>query len=164
MSFVSDLERAKVYEEQFAKKYNIKHQNTRMEWLDTKFQPDFKVESHDIFRNSFFVEIKIDFTKHTNFFMEFLSNVKKETKGGPWQAQKYEAKYFVYWFVSPKNKNQWNCYVFETDKLVEWLDENKTRYQAYDVPNRTYKTRGYIIPISVLVRYKWAKKRVIEGV
>ena len=155
MSFEKDLKKAQKYEEMFATIYNKTTYFGFMKWNDEKYTADYTVEIND---STFQAEIKIDFTKYNNFFLEKYSNKNTKRIGGPRQAQKYGAKFFVYWFVSEKNAHQWECYIFKTDELVRWLDENEKKYQIKEVKNKTHTTTGYAIPIQHLSSLEFFKK------
>lgn len=152
--FKNDFERGIFYEELFYKEIKKKYQDKDVKWLNKEFEADFKI-------NSVKLELKSDFTKYTNFFMEIFSNYATRRIGGPWQAKQYDAKYFLYWFCSDENKNQWRCYSFEVDELVKWLDKNMYSYSMKFVNNGKYNTFGCPIPIKHLENKSWCRKKYI---
>jgi hypothetical protein len=152
--FSNDLERGLFYEELFYKEIKEKYPNKDIKWLNQEFEADFEIDSVK-------VELKSDFTKYTNFFMEIFSNYATRRSGGPWQALGYKAKYFLYWFVDEENINQWRCYSFETDKLVSWLDINMYSYSMKIVNNGKYNTFGCPVPVKDLERFPWCRKQTI---
>lgn len=94
-------------------------------------------------------ELKVDFTKHPNFFFEKIKNVRKNKLGGPWQSlYEYHAKWFLYWFVSDKNQNQWNLYVFDNKQLIKWLDMFYNNYRELKINNEEYESIGIAVPIT----------------
>lgn len=94
-------------------------------------------------------ELKCDFTKHNNFFFEKIKNVRKNKYGGPWQSlYEYDSKWFMYWFVSDKNQNQWNLYIFNNKLLIEWLDKNYNKYRELIINNIEYESIGIAVPIN----------------
>ena len=157
--FKKDLEKARKYEEKFSQLYNQSDLNGHVTWKDEKFDADYEIEING---RKFKAEIKIDFTKHNNFFIEHFSNLESGRLGGPLQALKYGAKFFIYWFVSEFNKHQWDCYVFDTIKLINWMERYGYDYRYADVHNIGYVTRGNIVPIDILASQPFCKKRRIK--
>jgi hypothetical protein len=152
--FSNDLERGLFYEELFYKEIKEIYPEKEIKHLNKEFEADFEI-------NSVKVELKSDFTKYTNFFMEIFSNYATRRRGGPWQAHGYKAKYFLYWFCSDENINQWSCYSFEVDELVSWLDINMYSYPMKFVNNGKYNTFGCPVPIKDLEEFPWCRKQTI---
>lgn len=92
------------------------------------------------------VELKTDtygMEKTPNFFMEIYGQIEEGKLGGPWRAQQDAVEYFVYHYVRDKA-----FFWFETETLCAALDEmilNKT-VKSRDIKNRTWVTRGYLVP------------------
>jgi hypothetical protein len=152
--FPKDLERGCRYEGKFYRWYKQNSTN-KITWLQEKYEADFLI-------NDFKVELKTDFTPHTNFFMEHFSNIKTRRLGGPRQAKGYKAKFYCYWFVDELNPHQWSCYSFRTDELVAWLDIHMNRYQTRRKLNKGFVTLGHIIPIETLSKQSFCKIIRIE--
>jgi site-specific DNA-adenine methylase len=96
------------------------------------------------------IELKSDYydmTRTDNFFIERWSDLNRKTLGGPWQALKNDAYYYIYFFV--KNKQ---AFIFRTDKLVAFLDRVLVGdiYTLINIPNKKWITAGYKIPRSQL--------------
>lgn len=99
---------------------------------------DFKL------KNGQQLELKTDSrpsTKTGNLFIERYSSTVKKSDGGPWQALHHGSKWFVYQFTDIE-------LCFETQALVEWLDDNLDNYQSRKIDNGNYITLGYLIPIA----------------
>lgn len=152
--FSNDLERGLFYEELFYKEIKKIYPEKEIKHLNKEFEVDFEI-------NSVKVELKSDFTKYTNFFMEIFSNYATRRIGGPWQGKEYGAKYFLYWFCSDKNINQWSCFSFEVDELVKWLDTNMYAYPMKFVNNGKYNTFGCPVPVKHLENKSWCRKKYI---
>ncbi len=87
------------------------------------------------------VELKTDFHKSKNFFMERYSNISSKKAGGPWRSLDEKCKYFVYYFINEKT-----YFWFETARLVELLDKNIKNYTPKIIHNRNYESLGYLVP------------------
>ena len=150
----SDFKKGEKFEKKFYEWYQQNSTN-KIEWLQEKYEADFLI-------NNFKVELKSDFTPHSNFFMEHFSNIKTRRFGGPRQAQGYNAKHYCYWFVDELNPHQWKCFSFRTDELVAWLDIHMNEYETRTKENKGYNTLGHIIPIAELSNQKFCKHIRIE--
>lgn len=118
--------------------FSQKHSNT-IEKLDG-LKNDFR-----ILKSGETIELKSDYydsDRTENFFFERYSY--DDIDGGPWQALKNKNDYFVYFFI--KNDVE---YIFDTQQLVDKLDEIVSNYKLIDVPNKNHITRGYKIPREV---------------
>jgi hypothetical protein len=86
-------------------------------------------------------EVKTDFynfDKTPNFFIEKWSDAEKKKTGGPYRAQENGCKFFVYIFAS-----HLKVFTFETDKLVERLNEIESTLGVSEVPNTGWLTKGF---------------------
>jgi len=80
-----------------------------------------------------------------NFFMETISNDRKQTPGGVFRAKKEGVEFFVYMFEKP-------CRMFvldvkKTEKRVKELVATGW-YIKRRIKNRFYYTEGYTLPIT----------------
>jgi hypothetical protein len=94
------------------------------------------------------VELKTDFYNMDAtpfFFMERFSNREKQSPGGPYQAQANGTKWFVYFFIS-----HLTYFRFETEKLVERLEQVMPTCEAMEIKNDGYVTVGYKVPREAL--------------
>lgn len=82
-----------------------------------------------------------DMDKTANFFIEEWSDFEKKKPGGPFQAMTNKSKYWCYYF--PKNGR---VFIFETEKLVDWLNQSLAKYDAVMVPNHAWITIGHKVP------------------
>jgi hypothetical protein len=152
--FKEDLKTGLSWEAKFYEEISKKYPEKQIKHLNRKFEADFSIDGNK-------VELKSDDREFPNFFMERFSNYQTRRDGGPWQAQKYNATKFIYWFVSPKNKYQWSCYCFDVNKLVEWLDKNIYSYNFKFVKNKNYDTFGCPVPVKDLEEFPWCRKQTI---
>lgn len=92
------------------------------------------------------VELKFDSTRYarTNLFIETISNDIKKSPGGPFQSLANNVDYFVYLF------NSGAIFCFYTQDLVDYVTNNKQKYDLKTVQNKYYNTLGYAIPIKDL--------------
>lgn len=114
-----------------------------------------KLEKTDGFKSDFIlletgegIELKTDYwsmSETTNFFMERYSNMNKMSPGGPWQAKNSGSTIFVYFYV-----RDLTFYTFKTDNLIEALEKVIPTLKPTDIQNKTYVTRGYRVPRSML--------------
>ncbi len=86
-----------------------------------------------------------DMNATKNFFIELWSDVDKAKPGGPVQALAHGSKYWLYMF--PKNKT---LFTFETEALVEWIQEQSSVYKLICIPNVAWVTAGIKVPRLVL--------------
>lgn len=76
-----------------------------------------------------------------NFFIEMWSDVDKLKPGGPNQALLHGSDIWVYLFI---NNNTY--FIFDTQKLVDYIKENSHKYTVVTVNNRSWTTTGYKVP------------------
>lgn len=103
---------------------------------------DGRTADFRVVRTGELVEIKTDFypfEKTANVFMERYSY--GDVDGGPWQALKKGAKYYVYMFDS-----NGAFYIFQTELLVRFLEWRFKDAELIPVKNQSHVTRGYKIP------------------
>jgi hypothetical protein len=93
------------------------------------------------YKGSIGVELKTDtYERDTgNFFIERYSY--GDVDGGPWAAVKH-SRIFIYRF-----KVYRKIYMFITQQLLKRTLEVKDKYPLIEVPNKSWITRGYPIPI-----------------
>lgn len=92
------------------------------------------------------LELKSDFyglNKSPNFFIERYSNLSTKAPGGPWQAQKHEADYYLYFYP-----NDLTLFIMPVAALLSHFD-TKT-YGSISVRNKAWLTTGYKVPRSDL--------------
>lgn len=140
-NFNKSKEIGNIGEIQFLKKYpQFIHLSATKE---NKTESDFKGKIFGVK-----VEIKTDTFnpfKTPNFFIERFSSMEEKSPGGPWQALKKGASWFVYWF------NQ-------TPDVYYWIRINKTNIEKLnkyvaslpveagkEIKNNGYTTFGYAI-------------------
>lgn len=133
-NFVKDLQKGKLGEQNFIKKYS-----TYSKGMEGYCLHDFvcKVDGHT-------VELKTDFydmNKTPNFFLERYSNYKKLTPGGPWRDG---AEFFVYYFIM-----QEEYFWFKRNEMVELLEDVKLG-GLVRIPNGKYDTMGYKVERELL--------------
>jgi hypothetical protein len=117
-----------------------------------KFYKDLEpVKSEDLkydflLNNGSKIEVKCDtypMDKTPNFFMEYYSDINKQSLGGPWRSKSHEISTFVYYFINDKT-----FFWFDSYKLVTFLDkyikEKKPSYKY--IKNRGWTTGGFTIP------------------
>lgn len=87
-----------------------------------------------------------------NFFFESISNVSKNTIGGPWKALQDGSEFFIYLF----NKDS-KAFIFKTVIIVEFMEKNKCKYKEAPVSTGEgkykYVTKGYPVPREDLINY-----------
>lgn len=112
--------------------------NGELERLDGR-KSDFRVRE-----TGAGLELKSDFyemAKTQNFFFERYSDKDKQSPGGPFQAQKNGSNLFVYFYIKDLT-----FFIFKTDALVAYLEENESSLKSRDIPNSRYTTMGYLVP------------------
>jgi hypothetical protein len=82
-----------------------------------------------------------------NLFVERYSSKEAKSPGGPWQAQKHGAEYYVHLFLGDGA-----FFVYRTDDMVGFMEENKHEYRLRDVRNQGYTTAGYTVPRADVAR------------
>ncbi len=87
-------------------------------------------------------ELKTDTYKSNNFFFEKFSNVRLQNNGGVWQSKDHGCKYYAYYMIKYDE-----LYIFEVDKILDWLNNNEHKYPIKPVKNNTKITEGYAIPM-----------------
>lgn len=95
------------------------------------------------------VELKCDTYKEAvNYFIERYSVFEKKIAGGPWQARRHGAAWFVYKFI-----NEPNYAWFPVDNLCTYLGRyiDTQGLKEVVVRNRGYTTVGYKIPRTALL-------------
>lgn len=101
--------------------------------------------------NDYWLELKVDYYKTHNHFIERFSNLAKKKYGGPWQYNKRGVKYYAFYY-----KEIEELYVFEIKSLLERLTELNesgiiTKKNASKVKqNKDYVTYGYRVRKSLL--------------
>jgi hypothetical protein len=153
--FDKNLKKGEAHEAKFYTYLKTKYPNRDVKWLKTNFEADFMIDD-------FKLELKTDFTRHSNFFMEYYSNIETKRMGGVWQAAGYKARYYAIWYVDPSNAHQWSCYCFETKPLLEWLEAHKDEYPTGKVKNEGYTTLGFVIPMHRLTGQSFCRCSKIE--
>lgn len=93
------------------------------------------------------VEIKTDtypMARTENFFMEFYSDEKKKTLGGPWRSFDRGTDILIYLFVTDKVYFEFR----DLQKLVFRLDDiiKKKKLKPQGILNQGYVTVGYKVP------------------
>lgn len=132
--FEDSLKSGAIGEKKFAEFY--KNRMIHLNSVEGKTGPDFKM-----IESGRYVELKSDYysTEDTpNFAIELYSDEKRRTPGGPWQALTKGSFFFVYYF--PKDSVH---YIFETKKLVDYLDSVKQSLPPSSfrsIPNKGYHT------------------------
>lgn len=100
---------------------------------------DFRIKS-----DGRIIELKTDtysIEKTDNFFIERWSDVHTRAPGGPWQANKYGASIFCYYFI---RNNIW--FQFEDiPALLERIEELTASAGLVYIKNRRWVTGGYKI-------------------
>tara|TARA_B110000483_G_C17957474_1_gene450707 strand:+ start:152 stop:763 length:612 start_codon:yes stop_codon:yes gene_type:complete len=83
--------------------------------------------------------------KQLNFFMETISNDRRNTVGGIFRAQKEQVQFFVYIFEQPLR-----IFVMDVDKALQKTQElvSSGKYRQCRIRNPHYFTIGYPLPIS----------------
>lgn len=89
------------------------------------------------------IELKCDSrtTRDTpNFFIERLSNIEKQSPGGPWQSLASQVHYFVYLFADGV------IYWLETAAFIEHLEKHENSYAKRVIKNKGWSAIGYLVP------------------
>ncbi len=99
------------------------------------------VTSVDFILNGKGVEVKSDKYPLTteNYFIERYSNIDVQSPGGPWQAKKKGADYFVYHYLNTK----YYAWFSLTDSYFEVLEDVISKLDPVRIPNKTWTTVGY---------------------
>jgi hypothetical protein len=80
-----------------------------------------------------------------NFFMETISNDRKQTPGGVFRAKKEGVEFYVYMFETPFR--MFVLDVKKTDKKIKKMIGTGW-YRKCRIKNRYYYTEGYALPIA----------------
>lgn len=94
------------------------------------------------------LELKTDsypMAKTENFFIERYSNMETQTPGGPWQAQANSCPQFAYMYVSDLT-----CFQFDTNRLIEEIERLAPDLDTREIPNKGWKSFGYLVPRELL--------------
>jgi hypothetical protein len=84
-----------------------------------------------------------------NYFMECVSNLQRNTPGGPWQAYGKGADHFVYQFAC--GFEAW----FNCEALVQFLDSTEERWEPKQIANTAWSAAGYLVPITALEHLRY---------
>ena len=132
----------------------------RGEALFLRLYPQFKPNNVDDVKSPDCVdthgkkaEIKFDVSRRarrdkngfqTNFFMETISNDRKQTPGGLLRAQKEGVDYYVYIFEQPER-----VFVLDVPKAVDIQNQlvESGYYRQCRIKNQYYYTLGHALPI-----------------
>lgn len=94
------------------------------------------------------IELKTDsydMQKTANFFIEQYSSLEVLSPGGPWQAQKHDCEYFVYYYG-----NNSTGFIWRTEALIEQLEAIIGQLKPTEVRNKRWTTLGYKVPRALL--------------
>lgn len=89
-------------------------------------------------------EANYSITTTQNFFVETISNDKKMTLGGPWQAKANNCMYYVHMF---NDKSEFWFRTLEFIPVAEKLI-GSGKFRMHSINNRSYYTNGYALPRS----------------
>lgn len=142
--FQSSLKAGQAGEELF---HSLMPHLTRLDGRKSDFIDKMTGETYELKTDSY----SMDSTP--NFFIEFMSNIEKGTKGGPWQAKANASTFFVYMY--PKSKTM---FIFKTDLLVNVLECMVQDFKMIHIPNRTWTTGGFKIHRDALKEYAYKKE------
>lgn len=90
------------------------------------------------------IELKTDSyasTATNNFFIERYGDIRKQSPGGPWKAQRDRCAAFLYLFWPDKV-----LYGFKVRQLLQYLEARLDHYETRIIANKTWKTGGYLVP------------------
>lgn len=90
---------------------------------------------------------KAGWTRTDNLFVEKYSSEADESVGGPWQAQKHGAEYYVHFFFGDGS-----IFAYRTDEMVDFMNKNEGRYRLCPVRNEGYTTMGHPVPRADVAR------------
>ena len=82
-----------------------------------------------------------------NLFVERYSSKEAKSPGGPWQAQKHGAEYYVHLFLGDGA-----FFAYRTGDMVDFMEKNRHKYRLRDVWNQGYTTAGYPVPRADVAR------------
>jgi hypothetical protein len=94
-----------------------------------------------------------------NFFIEYMRDIEKEKRGGPWQAMQAGSNHFVIFFVTDDT-----YFIFEDipalcREILAW--SKKTNAKLKIIRNRGWAASGWAVPREVLLplgkEYKYDK-------
>ena len=97
------------------------------------------------------MELKTDsynMSSTDNFFIELLSDIDRNAPGGPAQAALHGSSLWCYMY----SQNE-TMFVFNTFELLERVKTLVATglYRTVDIPNKSWTTRGVLIPRAVLI-------------
>lgn len=134
---------SKVFDFEKSLKQGKKAENEFYELFKDKVeQLDGYISDFAIRKNGKRIELKCDHhcpTKTQNFFIEKFSY--DEVPGGPDQALTKGSDYFIFWFPITME-----FFVFDTEKLVKWLNKNYPEPFLLNIRNKNHITKGYLVP------------------
>lgn len=81
-----------------------------------------------------------------NFFIEKWSDVDSKKPGGPFQALEKNNELFIYYYPPKEGQEDDVYFVFQTKRLVSFLNKNTEKYTLINIHNRAWITQGYKIP------------------
>lgn len=90
------------------------------------------------------IEVKTDSYMSGNMFYETISNDVKNEIGC---FEKTKSDFIFYYFIHPKYRK---IYIFNTDKLREWVHNYKDEFKLKRVYNYNYCSWGFAFPLSRL--------------
>jgi len=89
------------------------------------------------------IELKLDSWKMCetpNLFIELVSNVDKQTKGGVYRAFEDKVKYFVYYYIQDKTF-LW----YDVGGLYQFVKKNEPNLVLKTIRNKKYESLGALV-------------------
>ena len=71
--------------------------------------------------------------------------MRLQNDGSVWQSKHHNCKYFAFYMIKYDK-----LYVWKTDILLTWLENNISNYPQKIVKNPTKTSMGYAIPINIV--------------
>lgn len=94
------------------------------------------------------IECKYDEHTTTNLFVETDSVIEKGVKGWIYTS----CSDYIFYLFSKNTSDRNRYYIFKTEKLQRWFQELCfDKYHYHRIPNLTYHTGGYAIPIQYII-------------